>query len=563
MTAQSPSGNPAEAAAARPKCVIYVGRENPLVAAALAPLGGTVTLRHEPQVAAALVAAAQTRAHAVIVDLTEPDDGRMLLVAALAGAKHPPRVIVVGQREEISGLLRLPGVYSVITWPLLPAQIRAAITDRRAQPRNGAAPEEPPGPPPRATLMQDTPLRDIDGSGHAMTGGETVPTRVTAELASSEARARQRAWPGVRLYMLAANRFMGLISTAYKNTAFVLLACLFAAFCFYGFLIAYFLLASAWGAPMTLTRGHEMVERAVGELSDARTALTATSQRLNEAELEARTAQSAYDDAATLVDFMKGTIATEIDVRGRQSAIAARQADRLRKVLADFRRQEKAATRSSPKALFDKRLITKKSYDAQSLGGLEADQRLSQMEGELDAILGDLDRLISSITFLQSLKLQMEGGKAMDAASGSAELMLLTKQSVDARSALDQAESQLKSAGERQALLRDNAAMLRTRIAEIEASALGRAVNSRIDVIFVPYGNERSFRPGVPLYTCALTVIVCHRAGVVGEKLPGESTAIHPFFGKPLRGYFVEAKLSDPDAASEEIIHAGRPPFFF
>lgn len=92
---------------------------------------------------------------------------------------------------------------------------------------------------------------------------------------------------------------------------------------------------------------------------------------------------------------------------------------------------------------------------------------------------------------------------------------------------------------------------------------MGRAIQGRIDVIFVPYGNERSFTPGTPLYTCAMTVLFCHRAGSVGQALPGESTAVHPFFGKPLRGFFVEAKLDDPAAASEEIIHAGRAPFFF
>ncbi len=537
-----------QAASPQPKCIIYVGREASLIEAALAPLKDTVALRHEPYVAGALLAAAQTAAHAVIVDLTTPDDSHTLLVAALASARNPPRIIVIGRRHAVSGLLRLPGVYSVITWPLLPAQIRAAVADRRAKRRADEPPQEPPvaQAPPPATESHDA-----------------VPTRVTAELASPQAKAKHKAWPGFRLYMLASNRFMSAVSTAYKNAAFVLLASLFAAFCFYGFLIAFFLLASSWGAPVTLTRGHEMVEKVVGELSDMHNSLTATNQRLSEAELEARQAKSAYDDAATLFDFMKGTIATEIDARGRQVSLAARQSERLRKVIADFKRQQKTDTRSSPKALFDKRLITKKSFDAQSLGSLEADQRLSQMEGELDAASAELRRLADSLEFLDALKRQMDGGSAMQVSTGSAELMLLTKQAVDARSALDQASQQLKSAGERQKMLRDNATMLKQRIAEIEASALGRAARGRVDVIFVPYGNERSFKTGRELYTCALTVIICHRAGVIGEVLPGESTAVHPFFGKPLRGNFVEAKLSDEDAASEEIIHAGRPPFFF
>ncbi len=51
--------------------------------------------------------------------------------------------------------------------------------------------------------------------------------------------------------------------------------------------------------------------------------------------------------------------------------------------------------------------------------------------------------------------------------------------------------------------------------------------------------------------------------GTVEISLPGESNAVHPFFGKPIRGYFVEAILDDKNAGSQEIIHAERPPFFF
>jgi hypothetical protein len=92
---------------------------------------------------------------------------------------------------------------------------------------------------------------------------------------------------------------------------------------------------------------------------------------------------------------------------------------------------------------------------------------------------------------------------------------------------------------------------------------LGRAVTSRVDVLFVPYGNEENFKAGSALYSCRLTIIFCHRAGQVGERVPGESNAVHPFFGKPIRGFFVEAKLEDENAASQEIIHAVRPPFLF
>ena len=279
---------------------------------------------------------------------------------------------------------------------------------------------------------------------------------------------------------------------------------------------------------------------------------------------DSRKAKSAYDDAAVLVDFMMGTITSEIEARLNQANIAGKAAARIETVIADFQRQGGTAKMiAAPKAHYGKRLITKRSLDSQILGSLEAAQRLSALESELDEVNGEIGRLETSLTLLSTLKEQLEGGKLGKVSSGSAELILLTKEAVEARSSLEQSATQLASTTERLKILQDGARLLDQRIYEIENGAMGRAAKGRIDVIFVPYGNERSFKPGSPLYTCALTIVVCHRAGTVGAVLPGESNAVHPFFGKPLRGFFVEAHLDDPDAASEEIIHASRPPFFF
>jgi hypothetical protein len=393
---------------------------------------------------------------------------------------------------------------------------------------------------------------------------EAVSPAPPAALKSPEAETRHASWPGWRLYFLTAGRFMTVVSNLYKNAAFVLLATLFAAFTFYGFLIGYFLLASSWGSPMTLTRGHQLVEKAVSDLGEMKVALTLNSQRRSEAELEARKAKSAYDDAAVLVDFMMGTITSEIEARLNQAEISGKAAARIEAVIDEFTKQGGTAKlTAAPKAQYQKRLITKRSLDSQIMNSLEANQRLSALESELDAVNGEISRIETSLTLLATLKEQLEGGKLGKVSSGSAELILLTKEAVDARSSLEQSATQLASTTERLKILQDGAMLMEQRISEIENGALGRATKGRIDVIFVPYGNERGFKPGSPLYTCALTVVVCHRAGTVGAVLPGESNAVHPFFGKPLRGFFVEAHLDDPEAASQEIIHASRPPFFF
>ncbi len=382
-------------AATEPRLVVYVGGDAPLIEASLAPLGGAIRFEAEANVAGALMAAAKHKAHAVIVDLTKPDDARTLLVAALAAARHPPRIIVLGRRENVGELLRMPGVYCVVTFPLLPSQIRAAVTDRRSKRRNGDQPKEPPS--------ADVTLPPAPAA---------TPEPKAADFKAPDVKERQSRWPGWRLYFLTAGRFMTVVSNLYKNAAFVLLASLFGAFCFYGFLIAYFLLASSWGSPMTLTRGHQLVEKAVNDVGEMKVALAMNNQRLSEAELEAEKARAAFDDAAVLVDFMKGTVDAEIDQRLKGVSVSTRNAQRLEKVIKEFRAQTgQNDKKSNPKALYDKRLITRKSYDAQNLGWLEATQRLSSLEGELDVAKQQVGQLEHSLTLLMSLREQLSGKK--------------------------------------------------------------------------------------------------------------------------------------------------------
>ena len=66
-----------------------------------------------------------------------------------------------------------------------------------------------------------------------------------------------------------------------------------------------------------------------------------------------------------------------------------------------------------------------------------------------------------------------------------------------------------------------------------------------------------------PIYTCTIAIFWCSNVGTVGERIGGEISTTHPFFGKPIRGQFVEANLTEKSAAQKEIIHVGRPPLFF
>ncbi len=462
----------------------------------------------------------------VVVDQTEQDQALELLVPLLASSDHDFKLYIIAAREDVGKYLRVRGVDRVFEGSSAEVQIRKAL---------GASA------PPQAEF----PSAPVDARIPAATDATPVigPLSLLVEF---------------------RNRATSVISALYKNAAFALLAILFAAFCFYGLLIGYFLVSSGWGAPVTLSRGHELVSRVEQQLSDMRVNANLTSQRHSEAQLEASEAERARADADVLVGYVMSTIDGEIAARtAKRTTMTA--AIRRQKKLQNTFKQELGKTGLSAKLsrLYAKRVIDRKTLESNTLGILEAGQRMSMIENELAIAGDDVASFDASLRMLEILKLHLRTGKGQLPSAASADLLLLTKQAVDARSALDQSEVQLASAQSRLKLLDNSTALLQQRIAEVEASPLGRAVQQRVDVIFVPYGNERGFVPQAPLYSCAFTFIICHRVGEVGERLPGEANAVHPFFGKPIRGYFVEAKLSESDAASEEIIHAGRPPLFF
>ena len=214
--------------------------------------------------------------------------------------------------------------------------------------------------------------------------------------------------------------------------------------------------------------------------------------------------------------------------------------------------------------LYDKHLIDRKSYASSTMGLLESGQRMAGLESQIDILKSDREQLSMQVAMLNSLKQQLNSEKPMtNITAASADLLLLTKQALDARSALDMAKSQLAMATGTQKTLLDSKAVLENQITNFESSTFGRAISQRVDVLFVPYGNEAQFKPDVALYSCKFTMVLCWRAGTVGQPIPGEINGIHPFFGKPIRGFFVEADLTDKQAATREIIHAQRPPLFF
>lgn len=517
-----------------PSCkALYIGPAADELCGLLAPHIGRVDIHYETQIQDALTAARRQRFDVALIDQRDSRLATQLILPLLSAIGYPLKLVVISSLSEVSHYLAIPGVARVLAAPVREGQLLRVLGVER---RNRTL--ELPAADVKPALSAD--MLKAAAAAVAATPVQKGPV--------------QRMWDwGMRL-----------VSNLYKRAAFVLLFTLFVAFAFYGVLIGFFLLSSGWAAPLTLSRGHEMVTKAARELTEVQVALNQTEQRLQEAALAKVVAQRELEDAQGLVKYALGTVKREIIARNRQGKVLGQSVKRLKKVKAALEAQLGThGAREDLAKLYKKRLIDKSMFNSGALGLLEASQRLAGLEDDIDAAQAKVDEFEGSLQMLASLQEALENGTSVSAVLASAsDLLLLTKQASDALSARALATQKLDSLAQNEMMLNESRKVLSIQMATLKASPLVRAMDKRIDVLFVPYGNEHSFQPGSKLYACSFTVFWCHAAGTVGQPLPGEVSSVHPFFGKPIRGFFVEAEMTDPDAATVDVIHGYRKPFF-
>ena len=162
--------------------------------------------------------------------------------------------------------------------------------------------------------------------------------------------------------------------------------------------------------------------------------------------MKRRQATRAHEDAKLLVGYVLGTVEGEITARTARQTTLGKSVKRITGLKRTFEKQLKSSGMSAELAkLFEKRLIDNYTYKSGTLGLLEAGQRLSGLEGELEIAKDDVVSADADIKMLKSLEKQLKGGPMVTIAAASADLILLTKQAVDARSILDQSKVQLAS----------------------------------------------------------------------------------------------------------------------
>jgi hypothetical protein len=359
-------------------------------------------------------------------------------------------------------------------------------------------------------------------------------------------------------------RLTPVYSLVYKNLALVLLGALFTAFVAFGVMIVFFLTSNKWSAPITLSRGHELVVKVERELSDLNVRKNQVSEQIEDAKKNLNSAQDELRRVHSLGGMIEGTISAEIKNRGDIKSEIETHTSALRSIAAQYGDDSlNPEFKGNLAREFDRRLINRNIFEAGKLAQLEAAHRTALIRNEIAGNEVEISRLNATLTALQALSGHVEGSAAPVAGTGGVDLVPLLNQVIEVRKGAAEAASELKAAETRGALLSDSLETLEASIAQIQSTPLARAISENITVLFVPYENAGQYEKGNILYSCAIGIFFCSEAGKVGQVIEGETVATHPFFNKPVRGSFVEAQLTDQDAAKKEILHVKRRPLFF
>ena len=359
-------------------------------------------------------------------------------------------------------------------------------------------------------------------------------------------------------------RLTPVYSLVYKNLALVILGALFTAFVAFGVMITFFLTSNKWSAPITLSRGHELVIKVERELSDLNVRKNQISEQIDDAKKNLKSSEDELARARSLAGMIEGTISAEIKNRSEVRAEVETHNEALRNIARQYGNDTlNPEFKGNLAREFDRRLINRNIFEAGKLAQLEAAHRTALIHNEIAANEVEISRLNSTLAALYGLSGHVEGTSAPMAGVGGADLVPLLNQVIEVRKGATEAASELKAAESRGALLSDSLETVESSITRIESTPLARAIHENVTVLFVPYENAGQYEKGASLYSCAIGIFFCSEAGKVGNVIEGETVATHPFFNKPVRGSFVEAQLTDQDAARKEILHVKRRPLFF
>ncbi|MGI9355218.1 MAG: hypothetical protein ACR2PF_08700 [Rhizobiaceae bacterium] len=400
---------------------------------------------------------------------------------------------------------------------------------------------------------------EVEPAGEAETVEEPAPVaqKVTNGFETTLSKvqdADQQVW----------QRFVPLANFLYKKLAIVVLSALFLTFLAYGAMIVFFMSSSSWSLPFELSRGHLLVEKTERDLSSLRLRRNQVQQEINTAGVEHSQAQRERRDGEKQLLLTRRTVEEEIILQKTQKLEIKEHIARLKKVIRDFNKLNgRGGFAKSLDSAYARRLITRKSLNSGTLAVLETLHRIATVQNEISVKQIELQRTTRKLEFLESLLAEITQPEVRVITSAGSDLSYLARDAIEAKNRIALAARTEESLTKRLAKLENSHQVLSDNLNSLLETPAARALKAPVMVLFVPYTNADEVTTGEPLYSCALSIFACSKVGDVGKPVRGETTAVHPLFGKPMRGTFMEASFRNAKSVTAELVHAGRRPLLF
>jgi hypothetical protein len=495
---------------------------------------------------AILAQAKEKQFDCVVVDMRDGENGNPLNVAGIAASRMCGRLVVLANPDNASLFSNMVGVDKVLTSPVQPIDIVKTVIESTENSEHHDDTE-------RSDPQPDISPDSAENWWDAGRLKSELKARLDPSLAAVES-VDQRLW----------QRFVPLVSFLYKKLAIVLLGALFLTFLAYGAMIVFFMVNNSWSLPFELSRGHVLVEKMERDLSTLRLRRNQLRQDLTSAMADLENARRSKRDGELQLDLVRQTIKQELASVEAQRINSLEQINRLKKIVADLDRfTGKNGFARSLRNSYEKRLITKAAMNAGTLSLLETMHRLATMEGEISTKTLELRRHERGLTFLNSLLAEIDKPELKSVPSASSDLAHLAREVIQAKTQIASSQTTVESAKIRTARLENSHDVVSTTIYSLGSTPAARAILAPVTVLFVPYDNVDNLASGTPLYGCSLTIFACSQVGEIGLPIAGESSSVHPLFGKPMRGIFVEAEFVDQRSATSELVHARSAPLWF
>jgi hypothetical protein len=308
----------------------------------------------------------------------------------------------------------------------------------------------------------------------------------------------------------------------------------------------FYFLNHTWVAPVTVSASDDKVVALRSQLAEQQNQRDRIAADLDDAD---RGIVAEEQFQAGFVRAIKSDLAGRQSTLGRVRAlegVAAAARSDIHRSSDQFAQQQRAQMAQEYDAhLIDRSTMIAGKYQLAQISGENLSLAERQVELETQATA-----LANEASSLDALLTNSDGQTAL-----SYDVLKIKRD-------FDTSKRELARALENRRMLAASLAREDSIIAGLKQSSYLRALDDHATVAMIPYENLESVAAGSALYGCRFAMVDCHQVGTVLEVLPGEVQFKHPHRDTEVRGQMIELKMTDPDAAQDEVLFLGRAPLW-